>query len=557
MSNITPNTSLEFFKNTGLSPNYENALYFSSSGERDNYFSALYSITVPNCTYQRENLGFCRVQLPVAQLYQCDYMRFKNWNFENKWYYAFIINVNYINNETTEVQYVIDYLMTWMGDFGFNQCYIERQHVKNDSIGANICEEGLPVGNYCTELQTSVWTFAPENAIARIAVANGRGTNDMGHIYSGSSIEDCDSQEELNRYVRAHIDDNTSDSIVSIILIPNNISGPRPVTITNNSIPKPYDNIMGYKPRNNKLFCYPYKYCIIDNREGSTIDLMYEYMGTTPDATSSGNMSFTILAQGYPSSCEVALFPNNYKGSTGSEYRITMTHFPVCSFSVNSYEAYLAQKNAYYKQDMALTIANAGLNAYASTMHGAIGGYSGGIQSGLSNQAKQASTGLQKGVTQTSLGQYSSTMGAIGAMQGFSNAMVDASTSILGEVTNNMIINAVRPESPSTQKGSESSDLWYSTGGKSFNLYEKCITKNYAMMLDSYFDMFGYAIKQHGTPNMNARENWTYIKTIGCNIKGAIPAYDAKIIEKLFDKGIRFWKSLENIGNYSLSNNPI
>ena len=359
MSNVTPNTSLEFFYNTGLSSSHENSLYFSSSGERDNYFSARWSRTVANCTYQRENRDSCRVQLPVSQLYQCDYMRFRNWSFENKWFYAFVVNVNYINNETTEIVYAIDYLMTWMGDFSLKQCYIERQHVRNDNIGANIAEEGLPVGNYCTELQTSIWSFVPSNAIARIAVSNGSSTtNAMGHIYSGSAVIDCSSQAELNNAIGKLIDSNQTDSIVSVTLLPANMSGTDPVRVTNTSIPKPYSNIMGYTPRNKKLFCYPYKYCTIDNREGATLDLMYEYMNSVPDETSSGNMSFTILGQGYPSSCEVAVFPSDYKGSSGSEYRITMTHFPICSFAVDSYQAYLAQKNAYFKQDLALTVAN-------------------------------------------------------------------------------------------------------------------------------------------------------------------------------------------------------
>lgn len=545
MSNVTPNTSLEFFYNTGLSPSHENSLYFSSAGERDNYFSARWSVTVANCTYQRENRDSCRVQLPVSQLYQCDYMRFRNWNFESKWFYAFVVNVNYINNETTEVVYAIDYLMTWMGDFSLKQCYIERQHVRNDNIGANIAEEGLPVGNYCTELQTSIWTFAPANAIARIAISNGSSTtNAMGHIYSGSAVIDCSSQSALNTAIGKLVDSNQTDSIVSVTLLPANMSGADPVRTTNTSIPKPYSDIMGYTPRNKKLFCYPYKYCTIDNREGATLDLMYEYMNSVPDATSSGNMSFTILGQGYPSSCEVAVFPSNYKGSNGSEYRITMTHFPVCSFAIDSYQAYLAQKNAYFKQDLALTVANSGLNALANTAHGFIGGTAGNVNSTaptISNKSQSAA--LQGGV--------------IGAAQGLSNGLVDMTTNILGQVANNMIINSVRPESPSTQKGNESSDLWYSASGKSFNLYEKCITKNYAMMLDSYFDMFGYAIRQHGTPNMNARENWTYIKTLGCDVGGSVPAYDAKIIEGIFDNGVRLWKSLDNMGNYSLSNNPI
>lgn len=529
---VEPNSNLEFFYNTGLSITHENSLYFPSTSAKDNYFGGVRSIVIGKCTYQRSNQGFCRVQIPIANLYNVDYMRFKNINFENKWFYAFVLSVNYINNETTEVQYLLDPLITWMGDFSLDQCYIERQHVRNDNIGANICEEGLSVGNYCTELETSIWSNTASGSVARIAVADGEaGTGVWGHIYSGSAIADCETQADLDSHIKNLIEHNKVDSIVSIIMIPSDFKSYSLDTtrVINNRIPKPYHDIMGYIPRNKKLFCYPYKYCTIDNLEGATLDLMYEYMGSVPDATSSGNMSFTILGQSYPSTCELVCYPNNYKGkgSLRIEYRITMSHFPVCSFSVDSYQAYLAQKNAYFKQDLALTTANGAINTVAGAAHGAINGVIGGP-----------------------IGS------AVGAMQGASNALIDTTSNILSTVSNNLILNSVRPESPSTQKGEETPDIWFSDDRKGFMLYEKCITKNYAMMLDSYFDMFGYAIKQHGTPNMNARPHWTYVKTIGCNVKGNLPASDARDIEGIFDAGCRFWHNLIEMGNYDLDNSP-
>ena len=89
---------------------------------------------------------------------------------------------------------------------------------------------------------------------------------------------------------------------------------------------------------------------------------------------------------------------------------------------------------------------------------------------------------------------------------------------------------------------------------KNFYFTKMCITKNYAMMIDNFFDMFGYAIRQHNVPNMNARPNWTYVKTVGCSVSGNLPADDGAAIEKIFDKGVRFWKNHNNIGNYSLNN---
>ena len=76
-------------------------------------------------------------------------------------------------------------------------------------------------------------------------------------------------------------------------------------------------------------------------------------------------------------------------------------------------------------------------------------------------------------------------------------------------------------------------------------------------MIDDYFTMFGYAVRQIGVPNMNARPYFTYVKTVGCTVHGNMPSDHAKQIEQIFDKGVRFWKSVDNIGNYNLNNAPV
>ena len=68
--------------------------------------------------------------------------------------------------------------------------------------------------------------------------------------------------------------------------------------------------------------------------------------------------------------------------------------------------------------------------------------------------------------------------------------------------------------------------------------------------------MFGYAQKKIAIPNMNARPHWTYVKTVACMVEGRIPAKDKATIESIFDNGIRFWKSLDEMGNYALDNSP-
>ena len=68
--------------------------------------------------------------------------------------------------------------------------------------------------------------------------------------------------------------------------------------------------------------------------------------------------------------------------------------------------------------------------------------------------------------------------------------------------------------------------------------------------------MFGYPINTSGIPNMNARPHWTFVKTIGCDVTGNLPASDANDIESIFDSGCRFWHNLIEMGNYELDNSP-
>jgi hypothetical protein len=75
-------------------------------------------------------------------------------------------------------------------------------------------------------------------------------------------------------------------------------------------------------------------------------------------------------------------------------------------------------------------------------------------------------------------------------------------------------------------------------------------------LIDKYFDMYGYNVHTVGTPNRAVRRCYTYVKTAGCNVHGNIPADDCRVIESIFDNGIRFWKNHNQIGNYNVNNSP-
>ena len=75
---------------------------------------------------------------------------FQNTSFGIKWFYAFITNVEYINNETSEITIEIDVMQTWHFDYTVNQCFVEREMAATDDIGGNLVPETLNWANMYT-----------------------------------------------------------------------------------------------------------------------------------------------------------------------------------------------------------------------------------------------------------------------------------------------------------------------------------------------------------------------------------------------------------------------
>lgn len=563
MTYIAPNTTITFFRSTGLTPNYENTLYFATEQEKNLYFAnwsagAGTQVGIISQSYQRENRNFCRVQITMAQLYNCDYMRFVNVNYENKVFYAFVTAINYINNNCTEVEYSIDPLMTWMGTFTLRQCWIERQHTTSDEIGGNVVGENLGINGYVEEGTEYSDDWGRDNCTIRLQYANPDEAkpNTWGGIYNPTTFVDSNAAGIANAISGngGLVDQDLVDNIVNVYMVPTDFANPGSVHESNFTVGKPYSTVDGYAPKNKKLFCFPYKYMLVDNSEGSQKQFYYEYFGGTPKVDSSGSSTCLFRIYGTSvNSVEVDLLPVNYNGHSGSDMtnRLVMSHFPVCAWTYDTYEAYLAQKNAYLTHD-AVT---AGVNGFINGVAGQAGSSDNydtvsykqpTTISGSTNLPQLPGPEMHPTVTaQVFNPMHMLASGALGAGTNFSRVVAD-----------NTIDNLIRPEAGSTVRGSGNSDIPFQADGKKFTFHKMCINSQNARMIDDYFTLYGYAIKNLGTPNMNARPHWTYVKTVGCNVDGSLPASDKATIENIFDKGTRFWHSLTEMGNYSLDNSP-
>ena len=145
---IEPNTNIRVLKDVPLDKTFDHTIYFESASAQASYFMGLQKYNLNNYTYQRVKRGYARVGIKADNLYDCNYMMFQNTSYGNKWFYAFITSVEYLNNECSQIEFEIDVMQTWFFDYSLDQCFVEREHTVTDNIGIHIEPENVNLGEY-------------------------------------------------------------------------------------------------------------------------------------------------------------------------------------------------------------------------------------------------------------------------------------------------------------------------------------------------------------------------------------------------------------------------
>ena len=125
---IEPSSTIRLLNGLPLDTTYEHTIYFSSISNQVSYFTSKTKHVLNNQSYQRVNRGKIRVEVRTDECYDCNYVMFQNTGYGNKWFYAFIVSVEFVNNETTEITFEIDDMQTWYFDYNIDPCFIEREH---------------------------------------------------------------------------------------------------------------------------------------------------------------------------------------------------------------------------------------------------------------------------------------------------------------------------------------------------------------------------------------------------------------------------------------------
>ena len=574
MAYIEPNTTVEFL-NVPFDPDYENTMYWSSEDQQDSWMSTKVIVQINRNSYQRKTRGVIRVgwtadlENPrtsvIKSLYNSNYMRYKNTNYENKWFYAFVKQVEYVNNNTVDVHYEIDVMQTWACDYQLLECFIERQHTVTDDVGEHTVPEGLETGPYLEEpLSTSgggqpgnskftynaaiclITTFEPDGDYSTGTILYGKSPE--GTMFSGLyytiwvlNSENIDSINETLEAIAGGIKVISksgvkiprfyADGVVALFMLPwqfaSSITSAPAASITNYfDIRKNGSYLLGsYRPRNKKLMCYPYNLMYITNNQGNTAEFKWEDFATPI------NCQFNVWGNVSPNG-GMYIAPVGYKNYPyeNPDEMLQVTGFPPCSWSYDSYKAWVAQNAG------SLGAGAVGLAAEWATI---IANPAEGLLSG--NMDLSGYAGQHTGANPNDYAFSAPSRGLIGATLG-----------AIGQVYDHK-------RKPPQAKGNANTSLAYQAGYLTFYYYRKFIKEEYAEIIDAYFDMYGYKVNMVGVPNRHARNCYTYIKTIGCAVDGLLPADDAKAIQSIFDKGIRFWMPSATFGVYSplVNNNEV
>ena len=534
---MATNISKVYLLTTPLEDDMKNTLYFADATSQHNYFAGVVGKTYTDVSYQSDTRTFrCPAQLDSVRQY--NYIMWQNTAYSNKWFYAFIKKMIYVSDRYTDVQFEIDPLQTWMFDITIRPSFVEREHTNNDAVGNNLVPESLEHGEYVgngsvTSIGTGHTPYYVINADKEPATNNsGDPTNpsktyysiNVGGVPMSGGLFVFDSMTTLTNafltYSRMtggldHIKNvyiASSLNITNDDLTPGTFgldeyaywvykgrSTPKETTMTI-SAPATLD---GYTPRNNKLLSAPYQYMLISNNNGSVNQLNYEYFDN--------RNSITIESKGVPTiGGSIMAYPKNYKGYEKNYHEgIIGGKFPTLSWSGDAFTNWLTQNSV-----------NIGANVLTNAL---------GIGASVA-------TGLLTGGVGTVIG--------IGAGM----AGINAVTSQLTEVYDHSIV-------PNTFKGNTNGgDVVTSAKINGIYAWKMCITSQFAQIIDSYFDLYGYKTNKVKVPNVAHRANWWYTKTINVNIIGNVPNDEMNKIKEAYNNGLTFWRTPANFLNYSVSN---
>lgn len=483
-------------------------------------------------------------------LTQCNYLMYQNKDISDKWYFAFIDNVQYNSLNSVIISHTIDVWQTYQFDITYYKNLILRAHVAKsaDTVGRWLAPEPISVAPEF-ERKHNVFnnlSWVPQYVLHSTSVFNnstkkyeykGNGTGATLSAEYGIFVDDDDDvQTVVKNYgklsaaeaLKSNDDDKYSNwiadlltgqtidkavklisttsisqlqdhrnELIGLYAIPAWVHDGTNKYATNNIKKKEVTVVLptttlacGYAPRNKKMLSSLCKAYLFYNENGFKLPLK-------PELFTSGSPSFTVKS--------TELSTNGF------------------ILQIDSYADYTAKTNkiSYRCENRLGYDANTGLDKVLNTLTSAVG-----VVNAVGSVASQAFAGNVGGAVQ----------GAVGAAQQSIN-MIDA----LGQRGVNT---------------GASGDIMSITEKRAMPVFaDVSPTEAQCRYIDDYLDVYGYAINEIGkiSTYMKNRSNWNYIQVANCNIKVSAPNDDVNKLKQMFESGVTIWH--KNFGDYDQANN--
>lgn len=546
MAVITPNTDLYLLK-VPLEIDEVNQLTFNDKTAQYNYFNSLPKLTVDDFTYQRQD-DTVRFGASFDDVITYNYCMYRNNEFSDKWFYAYITDVIWKSPNSTDIKIKTDVWQTWQFDLSYKPVFVEREHVNDDTVGLHTVPENLELGEYVNNNLIINSDYSPSETETNVswicfqvsdypdgtgALSPSIGTDVdgkiIGGVYSGLTYLLVLSPTDANELIACYDRADKADAIVSIFHVPLGIISADNLTITNHTdtlgntitigmfpsdnyapinieadtINKPA-NLNGYVPKCGKMLTYPYVYFYATNNVGGEAIYHFEDFDGNPTFNIDGTISQGMSIRAYPT---------NYKATTGLggyNFGLSGGKLPICAWNSDYYTNWCTQNAINQPLGVFSTLATAGF--------GMLGGLLGG--SGLT--------------------------AASSAVSGF--------VGVLNAVDRRYQASLI----PDQARGNENcGEINMAEKRFGFTFYSMSIKQEYAKICDDFMYMYGYKVNRVKLPNITGRRNWNFVKTQGCYIDADIPQTDLEEIKQMFNSGVTFWHNPATFADYSQNNDII
>lgn len=373
MSAITPESYVKLVR---FDVTKENQITFPDGVAQVDYFkNTLEGIEADDFTYVRQE---SKIRFPyiIDTIEQYNYLIVQNLPYNYKYYFYYITDMKYVNDEMTDVYINLDVFQTYQFDFIYKKSFVEREHVNNDSIGLHTVPEGLEVGEYVVndfdyfdEFNNYI-AIVTANKPYDLGFAQYRTNSVFMHgVPLTSFVYVAYNPTQLKVILEIFAKDIFAgqNAITNIYYIPSVLINSENIIehiteegqtireFTGQIIPVEFSyeeqkpsTIDGYTPRNKKLLTYPYCYLVGSNNSGASNIFQYEKW-------KSSTCKFTIFCVG---TCggSIKLVPYEYTQNNGYDHEegIVCGKYPVSNWITQGYQTWLNQNSANLNGQIAI-----------------------------------------------------------------------------------------------------------------------------------------------------------------------------------------------------------